>query len=194
MPAKLFVKKLSDAASLPKRGSELAAGWDLAASQPVVVPARGKAIVPTDLAVATPGDCYARIAPLGGLAVKKGVDVGAGVVDADYRGAVGVVLFNHGDADLEVNPGDRVAQIILEKVYLDAEVEEVEDLPSTSRGAGGFGSTGVAGDAPAAKVRAISPPLSPPADLLAPAAPPGAAGPSSRAGRARTRRGPPGPR
>ena len=74
MPAKLFVKKLSDAASLPKRGSELAAGWDLAASQPVVVPARGKAIVPTDLAVATPGDCYARIAPLGGLAVKKGVD------------------------------------------------------------------------------------------------------------------------
>ena len=58
---KLFVKKLSETAVLPKRGSELAAGWDLAASQSVVVPANGKAIVPTDLAMATPADCYARI-------------------------------------------------------------------------------------------------------------------------------------
>ena len=164
MPAKLFVKKLSDAASLPKRGSELAAGWDLAASQPVVVPARGKAIVPTDLAMATPGDCYARIAPRSGLAVKKFIDVGAGVVDADYRGAVGVVLFNHGEEDFAVAAGDRVAQLILERVHLDAQLEEVSALPETARGAGGFGSTGVQGEANAAKIRAVSPPA-PPADV-----------------------------
>ena len=165
---KLFVKKLSETAVLPKRGSELAAGWDLAASQSVVVPANGKAIVPTDLAMATPADCYARIAPRSGLAVKKFIDVGAGVVDADYRGAVGVVLFNHGAEDFAVAPGDRIAQLILEKVHLDADLEVVDDLPTTERGAGGFGSTGVAAAEPATKKpRPISPPAPPAADLVA---------------------------
>ena len=81
-------------------------------------------------------------APRSGLAVKKHIDVGAGVVDADYRGNVGVVLFNFSDEDFPVAPGDRVAQLILEKIDM-ASVEEVEDLPDTARGAGGFGSTGV---------------------------------------------------
>ena len=87
----LYVQRLSEAAVLPKRGSALAAGWDLAAAKACVVPAKGRAIVATDLSIATPEDCYARIAPRSGLAVKKFIDVGAGVVDADYRGAVGVV-------------------------------------------------------------------------------------------------------
>lgn len=67
---------------------------------------------------------------------------GAGVIDADYRGSVGVILFNHSDADFEVKVGDRVAQLIIEKIVT-PEVEEVDDLDSTVRGSGGFGSTGV---------------------------------------------------
>merc|ERR1712172_87216 len=86
---------------------------------------------------------YARIAPRSGLAAKRMLHVGAGVVDADYRGEVGVVLFNHGPEAFEVAPGDRVAQLILEKIAM-LQCEEVESLDCTARGAGGFGSTGVA--------------------------------------------------
>lgn len=81
-------------------------------------------------------------APRSGLALKHAIDVGAGVIDADYRGPVGVILFNHFDVDFEVKVGDRIAQLILEKIVTPA-VLEVEDLDSTTRGEGGFGSTGV---------------------------------------------------
>ena len=70
----LYVQRLSEAAVLPKRGSALAAGWDLAAAKACVVPAKGRAIVATDLSIATPEDCYARIAPRSGLAVKKFIE------------------------------------------------------------------------------------------------------------------------
>ena len=139
----LLVKRLTENAILPVRGSKLAAGYDLSAAEAKVVPAHGKALVKTDLAIATPLDCYARIAPRSGLAWKKHIDVGAGVVDADYRGNVGVILFNFGDADFEVAPGDRVAQLILEKI-ITPPVVEVDDLDATVRGEGGYGSTGVA--------------------------------------------------
>merc|ERR1712146_154259 len=103
---------------MPARGSLHAAGFDLASSQKVSVPAGGKAIVKTGLSIATPTGTYARIAPRSGLAVKRMIHVGAGVVDADYRGEVGVVLFNHGPEVFEVAPGDRVAQLILEKITM----------------------------------------------------------------------------
>ncbi len=83
------VKRLSADAVLPVRGSALAAGYDLASAIDVVVPARGKAIVKTDLAVVIPEGCYGRVAPRSGLAWKNHIDVGAGVIDADYRGNVG---------------------------------------------------------------------------------------------------------
>ena len=89
-----------------------------------------------------PVTCYGRIAPRSGLAWKKHIDVGAGVIDADYRGNVGVVLFNHGEEDLQVKRGDRIAQLILEKISY-ADIVEVDDLDATARGDGGFGSTGV---------------------------------------------------
>lgn len=111
-----------------------------------VVPARGKELVKTDLSIAIPLGTYARVAPRSGLAWKKFIDVGAGVVDYDYRGNVGVILFNHGDEDFEVKKGDRVAQLILEQI-LTPEVVECDDLEATERGAGGFGSTGVAKEA-----------------------------------------------
>ncbi|KAF3781477.1 Deoxyuridine 5'-triphosphate nucleotidohydrolase [Nymphaea thermarum] len=167
----LRVKKLSPNAVLPSRGSPLAAGYDLSsaveafsplpptptsflslsllrfcfrASSAVatIVPARGKALVATDLSIAIPEGTYARIAPRSGLAWKHSIDVGAGVIDADYRGPVGVILFNHSDSDFQVNAGDRIAQLVLEKIVT-PDVCEVEDLDSTARGTGGFGSTGV---------------------------------------------------
>jgi dUTPase len=76
--------------------------------------------------------------------VKNFIDVGAGVVDYDYRGNVGVVLFNHGEVDFAVARGDRVAQLVLERISM-AGATEVQELAETSRGVGGFGSTGVAG-------------------------------------------------
>ncbi|XP_024975362.1 deoxyuridine 5'-triphosphate nucleotidohydrolase [Cynara cardunculus var. scolymus] len=136
------VKKLSEKAVLPSRGSSLAAGYDLSSATETKVPARGKALVPTDLSIAVPEGTYARIAPRSGLTWKHSIDVGAGVIDADYRGPVGVILFNHSDADFEVKCGDRIAQLIIEKI-ITPEVMEVDDLDSTERGAGGFGSTGV---------------------------------------------------
>ncbi len=84
------------------------------------------------------------LAPRSGLAVKNFIDVGAGVVDYDYRGNVGVVLFNHADVDFTVQKGDRVAQLILERISM-AAAQEVQELSDTARGAGGFGSTGVEG-------------------------------------------------
>ncbi|KAL9246995.1 hypothetical protein vseg_020470 [Gypsophila vaccaria] len=145
VPASSFflkVKKLSDKAVVPSRGSHLAAGYDLSSAVETKVPARGKALVATDLSIAVPEGTYARVAPRSGLTWKHSIDVGAGVIDADYRGPVGVILFNHSDVDFEVKVGDRIAQLIIEKI-MTPEVFEVEDLDSTVRGAGGFGSTGV---------------------------------------------------
>ena len=106
------------------------------------MPARGKALVPTDLSIAIPLGTYARIAPRSGLAWKNSIDVGAGVVDYDYRAGIGVILFNHSDSEFTIATGDRIAQLILEKIEI-ADVVEVDSLDSTDRGAGGFGSTGV---------------------------------------------------
>merc|ERR1719436_1436294 len=148
----LRVQRLRPDAVLPVRGSKDAAGFDLAAVEKAVVEPGGKAIIKTGLRVAIPWGTYARIAPRSGLAAKKMLQVGAGVVDYDYRGEIGVVLFNHGTEDLEIQVGDRVAQLILEKVAMNPAVE-VESLDDTERGAGGFGSTGMA-----EKVSATPPP------------------------------------
>ena len=96
----------------------------------------------TGISISFPAGLYARIAPRSGLALKKFIDVGAGVVDADYRGEVGVVLFNHGDQDFQVNMGDRIAQLILERIDTPP-VVEVSGLGEIVRGSSGFGSTGM---------------------------------------------------
>jgi dUTP pyrophosphatase len=80
------------------------------------IPGRGKALVETDLAIAVPGGTYGRIAPRSGLASKNHIDTGAGVIDADYRGQVKVLLFNHAGTDFAIKEGDRIAQLILERV------------------------------------------------------------------------------
>ncbi|GAA5955736.1 hypothetical protein JCM8115_006838 [Rhodotorula mucilaginosa] len=139
--ASFLVQRLSQAAQLPTRGSALAAGYDLYSAEDKSVPAQGKALISTGLAIAVPEGTYGRVAPRSGLASKHMIDTGAGVIDADYRGEVKVLLFNLSQTDFEVKQGDRVAQLILERIVT-PEVQEVESLAETVRGAGGFGSTG----------------------------------------------------
>jgi len=103
------VKKLDPNAKLPVLGSVNAAGYDLHASAEAVVPGRGKVLVATGLAFAIPVGNYGRIAPRSGLAAKHSIDVGAGVIDADYRGEVRILLFNHSDTDFAIKEGDRIA-------------------------------------------------------------------------------------
>jgi deoxyuridine 5'-triphosphate nucleotidohydrolase len=149
--AVLQVKKLRPEAILPTRGSEWSAGYDLSSAEHLTIAAGARAVVKTALAIACPSGTYGRVAPRSGLTVKHGIHVGAGVIDADYRGEVGVVLFNLGDADFVIAPGDRIAQLVLEQIVL-APVTEVEELDATVRGAGGFGSTGVTAVTKKAKV------------------------------------------
>lgn len=137
----LKIKRLSNSAIMPIRSSKHAAGFDLSAAHAAKVPARGRALVMTDWAVAVPPGTYARVAPRSGLALRHGIDLGAGVVDYDYRGNVGVVMFNLSDEDFQVEPGMRIAQLILERIA-NADVVEVTNLDATDRGEGGFGSTG----------------------------------------------------
>ena len=136
------MKKLRNNATVPCRGTDGAAGYDLSSAEDLIISGKGKGVVKTGLAIAIPEGTYARIAPRSGLSVKQFIDVGAGVVDADYRGEVGVVLFNHADDGFRVRQGDRIAQLILERIKTPA-VEVVDELDDTSRGAAGFGSTGI---------------------------------------------------
>jgi dUTP pyrophosphatase len=138
----LKFKKLTEFAQVPEKGSARAAGYDLKSAYDVVIGAGDKGIVKTDLQIQLPEGCYGRVAPRSGLAAKHHIDVGAGVIDEDYRGNVGVVLFNHGKEPFKVQRGDRIAQLICEKI-LYPELEEVsEALDTTERGTAGFGSTG----------------------------------------------------
>jgi len=131
-------------ARLPKRGSPGAAGYDLISPVRLTIRPGARANVATGVWLASlPKNHYLRVAPRSGLAVKHGIDVGAGVLDNDYRGQISVVLFNHGQEEVTISPGDRVAQAILTP-YNSAEPEEVNEdsVASTARGASGFGSTG----------------------------------------------------
>jgi len=133
--------KLTEHAHTPTQGSLQAAGLDLYSAYAYSIPPHGKQLCKTDIQIACPDGCYARVAPRSGLAHKHFIDVGAGVIDQDYRGNVGVILFNFGEEPFEVMKGDRIAQLILERIYT-PEIEEQASLDVTQRGAGGFGSTG----------------------------------------------------
>jgi dUTP pyrophosphatase len=138
----LKVKLLSSSAHLPTKGSSGSAGYDVYASHACIVLSRNRNCIPLDIAIRVPKGTYGRIAPRSGLAWKNGIDVGAGVIDRDYGGPVGVILFNHGDSDFVVSKGDRIAQLIIEKIE-NSQVMQVDDLDVTERGEKGFGSTGV---------------------------------------------------
>jgi dUTP pyrophosphatase len=128
-------------AVVPYRFNHDDAGYDLSSSENSVIPARQRGIVKTGISIGLPPNTYGRVAPRSGLAVKKGINVGAGVVDRSYTGEICVVLFNHSDEDFEIKIGDRIAQLIIECI-LTSDVEIVTSLNDTIRGENGFGSSG----------------------------------------------------
>lgn len=137
----LKFKLLSEYATLPTRATTGSAGLDLYASEETSISSGSRRVVKTDLSLAVPMGTYARIAPRSGLAFKHGIDVCAGVVDSDYRGPLGVVLSNLSDKTFEIKKGDRIAQLIIEQIAI-LDPVAVDSLNSTTRGSGGFGSTG----------------------------------------------------
>lgn len=138
-----FVKVHPDA-RVPVAATDGSAGYDLASCEACIIPPHSQLMVSTGLKMQmSMKDCYARVAPRSGLALKHSIDVLAGVVDESYRGIVQVILYNHSDRDFTINVGDRIAQLIFERIYLPTVFEGVsDDLQSTVRGEGGFGSSG----------------------------------------------------
>jgi dUTP pyrophosphatase len=137
------IKKLSPNAIIPTRGGSAtsqAAGYDLYSTEEYELKIGERKAFKTDISMAIPVKYYGRIAPRSGLAVKKGIDVMAGVVDSDYRGEILVVLINLGQDSVQIKSGDKIAQIIFEQHY-NPEFSIVDDLDSTDRGVKGFGST-----------------------------------------------------
>lgn len=139
------VRRLHPQARLPLYATELAAGCDLAAAldEPVVVSPGRTCRIPTGLAIALPPGYEAQVRPRSGLAARHGLTVlnAPGTVDADYRGEIQVLLVNLGPEPVTIAPGDRIAQLVVAPVAR-AHFIEVESLPPTPRGEGGFGSTG----------------------------------------------------
>jgi len=136
------VKLLSKDAKVPTKAHSSDAGWDIYASdlaQPIFPHKRR--LISTDISIAIPDGYCGLIWPRSGLSVKSGIDVLAGVIDSGYRGEIKVCLLNTSDQMVHVQPGDRIAQLIIQKVE-DVSFTEVKNLDDTSRGDGGFGSTG----------------------------------------------------
>ncbi len=137
----LRFKQLDSRATLPTRGSVLAAGLDICSIEDVTIPPKQRAVARTGLAVAIPPGFYGRVAPRSGLAAKNGLDVLAGVIDSDYRGELCCVLYNTGDETLSLPAGSKICQLIIEQI-ITPEAAWATDLEDTARGAAGFGSTG----------------------------------------------------
>ena len=138
----LEVQCLSAHAIMPVQNNDSQAGWDLSSATNCVIFSKCQELIPTDIAVAIPYGCYGRIAPRSGLAILYRIDIGAGVIDCDYRGNVFVLLINNGNSEFRVTGGTRIAQLIIEKLQVCC-VKVVDKLPDTSRGVNGFGSTGL---------------------------------------------------
>jgi dUTP pyrophosphatase len=142
---KVLIKKLNSKVQLPKYKTDGSSGMDLMAftESPINIRSQESALIPTGITIAIPENTEIQIRPRSGLAAKSNISVlnTPGTIDSDYRGEIKIILFNHGKEEFIINNNDRVAQMILMPI-IKAELEEVEDLPKTLRGSGGFGSTG----------------------------------------------------
>ena len=142
---KVLIKKLNSKVQLPKYKTNGSSGMDLMAflESPVNLKPQESELIPTGISIAIPEDTEIQIRPRSGLAAKYNISVlnTPGTIDSDYRGEIKIILFNHGKEDFVINNKDRIAQMILMPI-VKAEFEEVENLPKTLRGSGGFGSTG----------------------------------------------------
>lgn len=140
------IKKLRETAIIPTRGSQFSAGYDLYADleKEVVIPAGETVMIPTGLSLELPDGYAAFIFARSGISVKKGLAPAncVGVCDSDYRGEYMVPLFNHTATDATLQPGERMAQMIV-LPFMAVSFLEVDELSDTQRAAGGFGSTGI---------------------------------------------------
>jgi len=144
-----FSKKNPEAI-IPTKVHPNDAGFDISSIEDIIIASKEQYCVPTGIAMTFPNDCYCRIAPRSGLAFKYGIDVLAGVIDYEYLDEIKVILINHGKNDFIIKKGDRIAQLIFEKIYTPQNIEEVtyedlinESLNKNSRGIKGFGSSGI---------------------------------------------------
>lgn len=148
MDMKLYVKRLkkNSQAFLPRYMTEGASGMDLYASveKDIVIMPGERSLIPTGISIAIPDSFEGQIRARSGLAIKNGIGVlnGPGTIDSDYRGEICVILINLGDKPFRVKNGDRIAQLVISKVFRPV-IEEVDDLPPSRRQDGGFGHTGV---------------------------------------------------
>ena len=142
---KILVKKLDSRVKLPSYKTIGSSGMDLMAltDKPIIILPRKSYLVPTGMSVAMPKNYEIQIRPRSGLAAKNNISIlnTPGTIDSDYRGEIKIILFNHGSDEFLINNGDRIAQIVLMPVHK-IDFEEVDNLPDTVRGEGGFGSTG----------------------------------------------------
>ena len=142
---KILIKKTNKEVITPKYKTDGSSGVDLSAflEKKVVIKPNSSKLISTGLQVAIPEELEIQIRPRSGLAAKESIGVlnSPGTIDSDYRGELKIILFNHGNKDFIINNGDRIAQMVLVPI-LKMEFEEVDSLPNTIRGQGGFGSTG----------------------------------------------------
>ncbi len=142
---KILIKKTNKEVTTPKYKTDGSSGVDLSAflEKKVVIKPNSSELIPTGLQVAIPEELEIQIRPRSGLAAKENIGVlnSPGTIDSDYRGELKIILFNHGKKDFIINNGDRIAQMVLVPI-IKMEFEEVDSLPDTVRGQGGFGSTG----------------------------------------------------
>ena len=142
---KILVKKLDSRVKLPSYKTIGSSGMDLMAltDKPITILPKKSYLVPTGMSVAMPKNYEIQIRPRSGLAAKNNISIlnTPGTLDSDYRGEIKIILFNHGSDEFLINNGDRIAQIVLMPVHK-IDFEEVDNLPDTVRGEGGFGSTG----------------------------------------------------
>ena len=134
------VKRLSSKAILPTKGSRLAAGHDIDAISEFTLPAQGQVLAKPGIAIGLPKGTCARIAPRSGLASKRDIAINGGVIDADYTGEIKVIMINYGKANCRIQEGDRIAQLIIERINT-SDIMEVDELELTGRADSGFGST-----------------------------------------------------
>ena len=143
---KILVKKLDSRVKLPSYKTVGSSGMDLMAltDKPITILPKKSYLVPTGISVAMPKNYEIQIRPRSGLAAKNNISVlnTPGTIDSDYRGEIKIILFNHGTREFVVKKNDRIAQMVLLPI-LKVDFEEVDNLPDTVRGTGGFGSTGV---------------------------------------------------
>lgn len=139
---KVKIVKISEDAIVPKYATSQDAGCDIYSIEDVIIKSKEYKSIRTGIKIEIPEGYYGRIAPKSGLALKNGIDTLAGVVDSGYRGEINVLLINNSNFDFNIEKGNKIAQIIFEKMD-QAIFEEVKELNETDRGENGFGSTGL---------------------------------------------------